>query len=399
VQAVVLNFRDVSDQHLLEQQFRHAQKMEAVGQLAGGVAHDFNNLLTAILGFAELMRYDLPVGDFQRDSLDEITHAANRAAALTRQLLAFSRQQVLQPRAIDVNGIVVGLEKMLQRIIGDDVIFDVELKASPGDVLVDPGQLEQVILNLCVNARDAMPTGGRIAIETTNVHLDATDMPGQGQVSAGAYVMLSVTDTGTGMTEEVRRHLFEPFFTTKSQGKGTGLGLATVYGIIKQSGGHLRVDSELEKGSKFHVCLPELGDGQESLPLDLAPSDPFGGDESVLLVEDDDVVRQLAKAVLERSGYRVTEASGAQSALRMAENELEGFALLITDVVMPNGSGLELAKRLRVTNATMRTLFMSGHTDDTLLKHGGLSPDVSLLQKPFAPDDLLEKVREVLDAL
>jgi PAS domain S-box-containing protein len=398
VNALVLNFRDVSDQHLLEQQFRQSQKMEAVGQLAGGVAHDFNNLLTAITGFAELMRYDLPVRDSQRESLDEITYAADRAAQLTRQLLAFSRQQVLQPRVIELNGVVTGVNKMLQRIIGDDVTLSVALNATAGDVLVDPGQLEQVILNLCLNARDAMPKGGRITIETTNVELDETDLLDQDPVVAGEYVMLSVTDNGTGMTEDVKRHLFEPFFTTKPQGKGTGLGLATVYGIIKQSDGHVRVESEIGRGSTFEVCLPRVRDGATSAPADVMWGETRGGDENILLVEDDDAVRHLAKTVLQQAGYRVSEASGAASALRVFESYPGRFALLITDVVMPGLSGPDLAKDLCARDGDLRTLFMSGYSDDTVLRHGVLAPDVSRLQKPFTPRNLLVKVREVMEA-
>jgi PAS domain S-box-containing protein len=398
VRALVLNFRDVSDQHLLEQQFRQSQKMEAVGQLAGGVAHDFNNLLTAITGFAELMRYDLPVRESQQESLDEITYAAKRAAALTRQLLAFSRQQVLQPRVIDVNGIVVGVNKMLQRIIGDEVTLKVALSTTAGDVLVDPGQLEQVILNLCLNARDAMPKGGLITLATMNVEFDDADLPRRGPVVAGEYVLLSVTDTGTGMTEDVKRHLFEPFFTTKPQGKGTGLGLATVYGIITHSGGHVWVESEIGNGSTFNVCLPRVRDAMTSVPMDVVPSDIRGGTEAILLVEDDDGVRQLTKTVLQRAGYHVAEASGAHSAMREIESHPGSFALLITDVVMPGLSGPEIAKFLRSRDADLRTLFMSGYSDDTVLRHGVLAPDVSCLQKPFTPRSLLTKVREVLDA-
>jgi PAS domain S-box-containing protein len=396
VRAVVLNFRDVTEQHQLEQQFRQAQKMEAFGQLAGGVAHDFNNLLTAITGFAELLGYDLPAAGAQRESLDEIKFAAGRAAALTRQLLAFSRQQVLRPRVVDVGDVVAGLKTMLQRIIGDDVTLEVVASMQSLPVLVDPGQLEQVILNLCVNARDAMPRGGQITIETSIVDVDTTDATGEVPVAAGEYVSLAVTDRGTGMTEEVKRHLFEPFFTTKEQ--GTGLGLATVYGIVKQSNGHVQVHSVSGKGSTLKVCLPLLHEEVPSLQTAGLSNAPVGGQESILLVEDDADVRQVTKTVLERSGYRVTEASGTQSALRLAERHAGGFALLISDVVMPGGSGHDLAERLRTPNADMRVLFMSGYTDDTMLRHGVLPRDVNFLQKPFTPAVLLEKVRAVLDA-
>ena len=389
--------RDVSDQRRLEEQFRQAQKMEAVGQLAGGIAHDFNNLLTAILGNTQLLLRDLPPGDVMRGDVEEIRKASERAAALTRQLLAYSRRQMLQPEVLDLNVVVAEMDKMLRRLIGEHIAFVSVPAPGLGRVRADPSQIEQVLVNLVVNARDAMPDGGRLTIETANADLDASYAQEHLGAAPGAYTMLAVTDTGTGMDATVRAHLFEPFFTTKEVGKGTGLGLATVYGIVKQSGGHISVYTEVGQGSSFKVYLPRV----DAPPAPAAPpaARPAAarGSETVLVVEDDPAVLSLSCRALEAEGYTILCASDGADALRIVERHGGEIHLLLTDVVMPGMSGRELAEQMAARRAGIRILYMSGYPGDAAVHHGTLVRGSAFLQKPFSPDGLTRKVRETLD--
>lgn len=380
-----------------EEQLRQSQKMEAMGRLAGGVAHDFNNLLTVINGYSGMTLLQLEQTHPVRKNAEEIQKAAERAAALTGQLLAFSRKQVLQPRIIQLNQVVDGLEKMLRRLIGENIEFATVFDSNLGNVKADPGQIEQVIINLVVNARDAMPQGGKLTIRTANVSLDQTTQFRNRSLNIGEYVMLAVSDTGVGMTAEVQAHLFEPFFTTKGVGRGTGLGLATCYGIISQSEGDIRVYSEPNRGTTFKVYLPRT-DAPAIQPLREPESNLLpAGNESVLVVEDDVSVRRLAVALLCECGYRVQEAGDGMSALQII-NSAPTFDLVITDVIMPRMSGRELYDKLRATAPRTRVLFMSGYTDDALAQHGVLTPGLWFIEKPFSPARLARKVREVLDA-
>jgi PAS domain S-box-containing protein len=390
--------RDVTERVQLEQQLRQAQKMEAVGRLAGGIAHDFNNILTAITGYADLLLEDLGATDPRRQDADEIHKAADRAAGLTRQLLAFSRQQVLQPTVLEVNKLVSDLEKMLRRLLGEDVELGTRLAPTTGRVKADPGQLEQVIMNLAVNARDAMPNGGKLTLETGNVDLDEAYAADHYPARAGPFVLLAVSDTGIGMSEETQAHMFEPFFTTKEKGKGTGLGLATVYGIIKQSGGFIWVYSEVGHGTTFKLYLPRVEELAEraSQPAQ-APARAARGTETVLVVEDEAPVRSVARQVLERHGYTVLEAPSAEAALDLATRYSGTIHLLLTDVVMPGLNGRELASRLATLRPDARVIFMSGYTDDAVTRHGVLEPGSAYVQKPFTPDAIARRVREVLD--
>jgi PAS domain S-box-containing protein len=392
--------RDITERKLMEEHFRQARKMETAGRLAGGIAHDFNNLLTAILGTAELLLHDLPGDDRHRGDVEEIRQAANRAAGLTRQLLAFSRRQVLQPRILDLNAVVLGTEKMLQRIIGEDIRLATQLAPDLGLVKADPGQIEQVILNLSVNARDAMPRGGELRLETRNNLFEGVQSGAHAIVPPGPYVLLLVSDTGTGMTGEIQRHLFEPFFTTKEPGKGTGLGLATVYGIVKQSGGFDFADSELDKGSSFRIYLPRVEgrpDPIEQLASPL-PSDSVGAQGNILLVEDEEMVRRLARRVLEGTGYAVLEAATGEEALAIANLPDQRIDLVVTDVVMPGMSGQELSAKLRAQRPGLPILYVSGYSEEAITQHGQLLPNTVFLQKPFSPAALVVKVREVLRA-
>ena len=390
--------RDVTERVQLEQQLRQAQKMEAVGRLAGGIAHDFNNILTAITGYADLLLEDLAASDPRRQDADEIHKAADRAAGLTRQLLAFSRQQVLQPTVLEVTKLVSDLEKMLRRLLGEDVELRTRLAPTTGRVKADPGQLEQVVMNLAVNARDAMPTGGKLTLETANVDLDEAYAADHYPARAGPFVMLAVSDTGIGMSEETQAHMFEPFFTTKEKGKGTGLGLATVYGIIKQSGGFIWVYSEVGHGTTFKLYLPRV---EELAERAAAPAHtrarPARGTETILVVEDEAPVRNVARQVLERHGYTVLEAARAEAALDIATRYSGTIHLLLTDVVMPGLNGRELASRLADLRPDARVIFMSGYTDEAVTRHGVLEPGSAYVQKPFTPDAIARKVREVLD--
>ena len=391
--------RDVTDQRHLEEQFRQAQKMEAVGQLAGGIAHDFNNLLTAILGNTQLLLRDLPPGDSKRSDVEEIRKASERAASLTRQLLAYSRRQMLQPEVLDLNVVVAEMDKLLRRLIGEHIALATVLSPDLGRVRADPNQIEQVLVNLAVNARDAMADsgGGKLTIETANVDLDDEFTQAHLGSKPGAYAMLAVTDTGTGMDATVRAHLFEPFFTTKEVGKGTGLGLATVYGIVKQSDGYISVYSEPGRGSSFKIYLPRLA----SLPRTSPPAVKSGagrGTETVLVVEDEPAVLALSRRALEAQGYVVLAASDATTALRLVERHGGPIHLLLTDVVMPGMSGRDLADQLAARRPGTRVLYMSGYPGDAVVQHGELPVGSAFLQKPFSPDSLARKVRDVLDA-
>jgi PAS domain S-box-containing protein len=396
-ERIVLSIgRDITRQRQLERQLQQAQRMEAVGRLAGGVAHDFNNLLTAIIGTAELMKEDLGANPGMAD-LDEIVRTGNRAADLTRQLLAFSRQQVMDLQVMSPNDVVHGAEKLLRRLIGEDIELTVRLDPGAGLVMADPAQLEQVIMNLAVNARDAMPQGGRLDIETGEAELDEAYAATHADVRPGTYVLLTVSDNGTGMTPEVQSHLFEPFFTTKEPGKGTGLGLATVYGIIRQCGGHVAVYSEIGRGTAFKVYLPRTGQTVASTPpLEKKPS-VRGGSETILLVEDDPGVRSVARRVLERDGYRLLEAMDPAAALALSDQHQGTIAMLVTDVVMPGMSGPALASRLLALRPGLRVLYTSGYTREAIVHHGVLEPGVAFLQKPYTTTRLARTVREVLD--
>ena len=393
--------RDVTDVRRMEDQLRQSQKMEAVGRLAGGVAHDFNNLLTAISGYSDLLLHRLPDYSTLRRDVEEIRKAGDRAATLTRQLLAFSRRQVLQPKVLDLNAVVTSMGRMLRRLIGEDIDLSTDLSPSLSRVKADPGQIEQVIVNLAVNARDAMPDGGRITIATADAELSPAYAAAHPEVSPGPHVLLSVTDTGHGMSDETQAHLFEPFFTTKERGKGTGLGLATVYGIVQQSGGHLRVNSAADRGSTFLIYLPRVEapeDVVQGADRPLLPH-PSPGTETVLLVEDEEVVRRLAREILSGNGYRVLEAGNGREALLLSEAHRGEIHLLLTDVVMPKMSGRELTGRIRPLRPGLRILYMSGYTDDAILRHGVLEDGIPFLQKPFTPEGLARKVREVLDSV
>jgi two-component system cell cycle sensor histidine kinase/response regulator CckA len=379
-----------------EEQLRQAQKMEAVGRLAGGIAHDFNNVLSVILSYSELIMMDLKPSEPLRADVGEISKAARRAAGLTRQLLMFSRQQVVEPRVLDLHEVLTGMDKMLQRILGEDV----ELASLPpkmtGRVRADPSHIEQVILNLVVNARDAMPMGGKLTIETANVVLDESYAMSHLPTKAGPYVMLAVSDTGIGMDRETQRRIFEPFFTTKKLGKGTGLGLSTVFGIVKQSGGNIWVYSEPGKGTTFKIYLPRVDEQVDVVQPPVVPSS-LRGTEIILLVEDEEQVRAIALNILRRQGYQVIPAQNAGEALLISERHPGGIDLLLTDVVMPQMSGPELAQRLGATRPDMKVLCMSGYTDDSIIRHGVLETGVAFVQKPITPALLSRRVRQILD--
>jgi PAS domain S-box-containing protein len=388
--------RDITDLKRLEQQFRQAQKMEAVGQLAGGVAHDFNNLLTAIIGFGEMAFNGLDPDDPNRELITEIRRAGQRAANLTRQLLAFSRKQVLRPEVVSLNTLLADVMKLLQRLIGEDIEVSLSTDEQLGLAKIDPGQFEQAVINLAVNARDAMPQGGSLLIETTNVELDAAYASLHEDLAPGPYVMVSVSDSGLGMDETTRAHIFEPFFTTKPTGEGTGLGLAMVYGFVKQSGGHVEAYSEPGRGTTFKVFLPRVFDAVVTAPADDTATMPKGH-ETVLLVEDEDAVRTLAGRVLESAGYTVLVAGNGPEAIRLAGERQETIHLVATDLVMPRMSGLEVASQLTQTRPGIRILLMSGYPNEAAMRHG-VPPGASLLQKPFNAVALARAVRQVLDA-
>jgi nitrogen-specific signal transduction histidine kinase/CheY-like chemotaxis protein len=390
---------DITDRKQLEEQLRQAQKMEAVGRLAGGIAHDFNNLLMVIQGYADLLTERLADGDPLRRNAEQIQTASQRATSLTRQLLAFSRKQMLAPKVLNVQSVVAEMEKILRRLIGEDIQLETSSAPDLGLIKADRSQIEQVILNLAVNARDAMPEGGRLTIETANVELDKAAAHPPAVLSPGKYVMLAVTDNGCGMDAETQAHIFEPFFTTKEKGKGTGLGLATVYGIVKQSGGYVWVYSEPGRGTSFKVYLPRIEDEPTARGRD-GKTDTRAlprGSETVLLVEDEKGVRELAREYLELVGYTVIEAEDGHTALELAAMHVGPIQLLMTDVVMPGISGRELAGRVKAIRPDIKILFMSGYTDQSVVHHGILDTDAALLQKPFTMAALAAKLREILN--
>jgi two-component system cell cycle sensor histidine kinase/response regulator CckA len=395
-EAALVLAHDVTDRRLLQERLAQAEKMEAIGRLAGGVAHDFNNLLTVISGYASVLLAEPALAG--RPELEEMAHAAEQASALTRQLLAFSRRQVLRPQVLDLNEIVAGMEPMVQRLIGDDVTVGVRLDPELATVEADRAELERVILNLAANARDAMPEGGQLTIETANVVLDEEYVRTHDEGTPGRNVMLAVSDTGTGMTDEVRRHLFEPFYTTKGPGAGTGLGLATVFGVVKQSGGSIYVYSEPGRGTTFKIYLPAA----EPAPAEpaAAAGEPAAerGSETIMVVEDNDSVRDLVRLLLEERGYEVLVPAGADEAERLCAERPGAVDLLLTDVVMPDLNGRVLAERLAQLSPSLRVLFMSGYSDEAVYSHGVISPNAAFLEKPFTDRTLALKVREVLDA-
>jgi two-component system, cell cycle sensor histidine kinase and response regulator CckA len=388
---------DITPRRQLEEQLRQSQKMEAVGRLAGGIAHDFNNVLTAILGYSQILLSDLDSGDPRREDVQEIEHAAERAATLTRQLLAFSRRQVLQPKVLNLNDVVGNLDKFLRRLIGEDIDLRIRLSPQLWPVYADSGQMEQVLMNLAVNSRDAMPTGGKLTIETANVDLDEAYAQQHLTTIPGQYVMLAVSDTGAGMSKETMARVFEPFFTTKGAGQGTGLGLSTVYGIVKQSDGNIWVYSEPGQGSTFKIYLPHTTDAGESIRPARQDEADVRGSETILLVEDEGAVRTLAAKVLRGLGYHVLEARLGREAMEIGQAFQGPIELLLTDVIMPESSGSELARQMVTIRPAIRVLFMSGYTDEAIIHHGVLVANMSYLQKPFTPDILARKVREVLD--
>ncbi len=387
-----------TERERLKDQLRTSQKMEAIGSLAGGIAHDFNNMLYVIGTFTDLVLDATDEGDPRWHQLAEVKKASDRAATLIRQLLAFSRKQILQPVALDLNRVATELEKMLHRILGEDIAIVPSLAPDLGFVMADPSQIEQVLMNLVVNARDAMPTGGRLTIETANVELDDAFILGGSTVKPGPYVMVAVSDTGCGMDARTCERIFEPFFTTKERGKGTGLGLSTVYGIVRQSGGEVLVRSELGKGTTFKIFLPRIESAiQQASPAISQIAVRTTGDETILIVEDEPAVRDLAKQVLARAGYTVLAASNGIEALRMCEQRSEKIHLVLTDVVMPEMGGRVFAEQLAKARPDVRILYMSGYTGEAIDNHGALDPGTHLITKPFTLNDLRCKVREVLD--
>ena len=390
--------RDITRELMLQNHVQVSQRMESVGTLAGGVAHDFNNILTVILGCAEMLAERFPATDPSYPSIEEIRQSANRAAGLTRQLLAFSRKQILQPKVIDINSIVSEMDKMLRRLIGEDIHIVTLLEDGLWKVKTDPGQIEQVMMNLAVNARDAMPGGGKLTIETSNVVLSEEYSQRRHPVIPGPYVMLAVSDTGEGMDEDTASKIFEPFFTTKEAGKGTGLGLSTVYGIVRQSGGLIWVYSELGKGSTFKVYLPRTEE-QGEVPDNTDPAvENLRGENTILLVEDDGSIRKLAAEVLEMYGYTVLPAVDGEEALQLAGAQEGEISLLLTDLVMPRMGGRELYDRIRQPRPDIKVLYMSGYTDDAIVHQGVLDQGTAFLQKPYSPISLARRVKEVLDA-
>lgn len=393
-QGVIL---DVTETKRLQEQLRLSQRLESVGRMAGGIAHDFNNMLTAINGYSDMTLRRLGSDDPLRGNIEEIKRAGERSAALTQQLLAFSRRQVLKPKVLNLNDVVLETSKMLERLIGEDVQLNIVPHSGLGLVEADPGQLTQVIMNLAINARDAMPGGGSLVIETSNVFLDEEYAAQHVPTQPGAYVLLSVSDGGSGMSEEIERHIFEPFYTTKETGKGTGLGLATVYGIVKQSGGYIWVDTEIGKGTTFNIYLPRLDERAAPPAANKASEIIQSGTETILLVEDEPAVRAMILQMLETCGYTVVEAKNGSEALELCESENRKIDLLLTDVVMPLMGGRELANQLSSRFPNVRLLFTSGYTDDAVVRQGIMTEEMNFIQKPFTFEALAKKIREVLN--
>ncbi len=398
VKSVVMNIRDITERNKLQEQLRQAMKMEAVGRLAGGIAHDFNNLLTIIIGNLELARRGLNPIDPLAQYLNEVNNAAGSAVSLTRQLLAFSRKQIIEPKVLQLNDLIGNLHKMLVRIVGEDIELRTLLGKELGSVKIDPGQFEQVLVNLVVNARDAMPDGGRLMIETSNVDLDENYCSYHPQARPGKFVLLAVSDTGAGMSDEVKEHIFEPFFTTKDLGRGTGLGLAMIFGLVQQAGGSIEVYSEIGHGTTFKIYLPRFAERAEKLVKDEPASTLPAGNETVLLVEDESSVRQVALMILKELGYKVLSAPNGGEAFMLAEKHTGSIDLLMTDVVMPGMNGRELAERLLALHPEMKVLFTSGYTEDVVVHHGVLEKNLNFIGKPYTPQSLARKMREILDA-
>jgi PAS domain S-box-containing protein len=398
VSAIIMAIADISERKKLEEQLRHSQKMEAVGRLAGGVAHDFNNLLTVINGYGHMMLDSLRAGDRLHTHAEQIVKAGNQAAALTTQLLAFSRRQMIQPKPVDLNRLVTNLEKMLRRVIGEDVALYTLLSPDLASINADANQMEQVLINLVANARDAMPRGGALTIATKNIMLDDGFRCEGSEIPAGAYVEIAVSDTGEGMDADTRSHLFEPFFTTKERGKGTGLGLSSVYGSVRQNGGGIVVWSERGSGATFRIYLPQLREPATKEKPEPAPNAITCGTETILLVEDEVPLRHMLQETLSGAGYHVLEANDGTDAIRKWEKQAGSIDLLLTDVVMPLINGRQLARRLTSVAPRMRVIYMSGYADDVIAYHGILDEATTLVQKPFSPGVLLQKLREVLDA-
>ncbi len=380
-----------------EEQLFHAQKMEAIGRLAGGIVHDFNNLVTVISCFSQLLLESLDPQDPQAKQVEQIKIAGERAAELTQKLLTFSRKQILEPKILNLNTVVPETEQMLLRLIGEDITLQTVLAPDLGLVKADPAQIDQVLMNLAVNARDAMHTGGKLTITTANVHVDQTYATRHVRLQAGPYVMLAISDTGCGMDTETQRHMFDPFFTTKAEGKGTGLGLSIVYGIVKQSGGHIEVESEPQQGTTFRLYFPKVEDTVESVvPQPVVAQSPVGN-ETILLVEDEEPLRRLISYLLQRWGYRVLEAQHSEDALQALKQHAGPIHLLLTDVVLPGISGCKLWERVKALQPTIRVLFMSGHADETITQYGVVGRDRPFIKKPFTPAVLGQKVRGVLE--
>jgi PAS domain S-box-containing protein len=390
--------QDITARKRLEEQLVVSQKMEAVGLLAGGVAHDFNNLLGVIMGYSDLLLDGFPSDDLRCHQLQQIKKAGLRATSLTRQLLAFSRKQIFQPRILDLNALVTDFNKMLLRMVGEDIELVCNLKPSLGQIKADPGQIEQVIMNLVVNSRDAMPTGGKLIIETANVDLDETYCRAHPAVQPGLYAMVAVSDTGVGMDAKTQARIFEPFFTTKELGKGTGLGLATVYGVVKQSGGYVWVYSELGKGTTFKIYFPRIDEPVQAVAaMDQGKPELSRRSETILLVEDAESLQELTRVLLKTNGYTVLAAENGAEAIELAEHEDRPIHLLLTDVVMPGMSGREVANYLTAKRPDMRVIYMSGYTNDVIAHHGVLDSGISFIEKPFSQETLMRKLREVLD--
>jgi two-component system, cell cycle sensor histidine kinase and response regulator CckA len=395
-EMVVLYTEDITLQRQAEDQLKLAQRLEAVGRLAGGIAHDFNNLLSVIVGTADFALSSLREGEEFHEDMVAIREAGQRAAVLTRQLLAFSRRQLLQPEVVNLNTIIYGMESLLRRSLGEDIQLSVLFADGLSKVKVDPGQIEQVIMNLAVNARDAMPQGGRLTIETSNVELDESYAATHVSVKPGSYVLMSVSDSGCGMDERTREHLFEPFFTTKESGRGTGLGLSTAYGIVKQSGGSIWVYSEPGLGTTFRIYFPRVSAGSPSMPATVRPATPISGPATILVVEDETAVRSVAQRILASAGYSVLTASSGHEALNLCERHTGEIHLLFTDVVMPGMGGRELVERIVRKRPNLAVIYTSGYTDNAIVHHGTLDPGTNFVGKPFNASALLGKVREVL---
>ena len=396
--AFIIVASDLTERKALEEQYRQAQKMEAIGRLAGGIAHDFNNILTVINGYSELLLHKLNENDPLYNSINEIFKAGIHASVLTRQLLTFSRKQIFHPVVLDVNEIILELDKMLRRLIGENIELSTILSEEKGNVKVDPGQIEQVIMNLVVNARDAMPLGGKLRIETQKVRFTEPYIWEDTKIDAGTYIMLAISDTGNGMDKETLTRIFEPFFTTKKEGKGAGLGLSTVYGIIKQSDGFINVYSEQGKGTTFKIYLPCVDEMPKDISTVSSQTERLKGSETILVTEDDETLRNLICGILTDNGYNVLEASNGGSALLKCEKYQEPIHLILSDVVMPEMSGRELVERLILIHPEMKVVYMSGYTDDAVILHQIIDENVHFLQKPFSPLALLEKIRIVLDS-